>query len=37
MPPSFGTFKSAKDTKVVQINTKDLAKTVQIGVGLNPK
>jgi hypothetical protein len=37
MPPSFGTFKAAKDAKSVQIDSEDPAKTVQIGAGLNSK
>jgi hypothetical protein len=37
MPASSSAFKEAEDAKSVQINTEDLAKTVQIGAGLNPK
>jgi hypothetical protein len=37
MPPSSGTFKAAEDAKVVQIDANDLAKTIQIGTGVNPK
>jgi hypothetical protein len=37
MPSSSDTFKEAEDAKAVQINSEDPAKTVQIGVGLNPK
>jgi hypothetical protein len=37
MPPSSDAFKSVGDAKVVQIDAKDTAKTIQIGVSLNPK
>jgi hypothetical protein len=37
MPPSFGAFKAAKDTKAMQINAEDPTKTVPIRVGLNPR
>jgi hypothetical protein len=37
MPPSSGVFKVAEDAMVVQIDTEDPAKTVQIGASLNPK
>jgi hypothetical protein len=37
MPFSFGAFKVAVDTKAVQIDTEDPAKTVQIRAGLDPK
>lgn len=35
-PSTSGTFKSAEDTKVVQIDPEDPAKTVRIGTGLSP-
>jgi hypothetical protein len=37
MPSSSDAFKAAEDAKAVQIDTEDPSKTVQIGVGLNPK
>jgi hypothetical protein len=37
MRPSSGAFKAAKDAKVVQIDTDDPTKTVEIGAGLDPK
>jgi hypothetical protein len=37
MPSSSSAFKAAKDVKAMQIDTKAPSKTVQIGVGLNPK
>jgi hypothetical protein len=33
----FGAFKADEDTKAVQIDAGDPAKTVQIGASLNPK
>jgi hypothetical protein len=37
MPPLVCAFKATEDTKVMQIDAEDLAKTVQIGTGLNLK
>jgi hypothetical protein len=37
MPSSSSAFKVAEDAKVMQIDTEDPSKTVQIGVGINPK
>jgi hypothetical protein len=37
MPSTSGAFKSVEDDKSIQIDTEDLAKTVQIGAGLNAK
>jgi hypothetical protein len=37
MPPSSGAFKAAEDAKVMQIDTEDPTKTLQIRAGLNPK
>jgi hypothetical protein len=36
-PSMSDTLKVAKDAEVVQIDNEELAKTVQIGVGLSPK
>jgi len=35
-PSTSSTFKSAEDTKAIQLDEKDSAKTVRIGVGLSP-
>jgi hypothetical protein len=35
--PSSGAFKAVEDTKAMQIDVEDPAKTVQIGTGLNRK
>jgi hypothetical protein len=37
MPPTSGIFKMDEDAKVVQIDARDHAKTVQIGASLDPK
>jgi hypothetical protein len=37
MPSMFSGFKATEDSKVVQINAKDLTKTVQIKADLSPK
>jgi hypothetical protein len=37
MPPSSSALKAAEDAKAMQIYAEDPAKTVQIGVGFNPK
>jgi hypothetical protein len=37
MPPLSCAFKAVGDAKTVQIDTDDLAKTVQFGANLNPK
>jgi hypothetical protein len=37
MPASSGTFKAVEDAKAMQVDMKNPAKTVQIGVGQNSK
>jgi hypothetical protein len=37
MPSLSSAFKAAKDAKAMHIDTEGPSKTVQIGVGLNPK
>jgi hypothetical protein len=37
MPSLPSTFKAVKDAKAVQIDSKELAKTVQMGASLSPK
>jgi hypothetical protein len=37
MASSSSAFKVAEDAKVIQIETEDPSKTVQIGAGLNPE
>jgi hypothetical protein len=37
MPPTSDSFKATEDAKAVQINVRDLAKTMQIGVSSDPK
>jgi hypothetical protein len=37
IPPTFNVFKADEDAKAVPIDAKNLTKTVQIGIGLDPK